>query len=106
MAHCIILWMRTGAGLGFYPLFETLIRDTFLDKRIVGEREGGGRRVEYMWSKKDPVIDWRDIVEHAELAKREGWEVKSQEFVGSGHVDHLRVDPGKYGAIVKRVWED
>ncbi|KAF2707689.1 hypothetical protein K504DRAFT_458170 [Pleomassaria siparia CBS 279.74] len=109
VAHLILLWMGSNARLGRYPIFEVLIRDTLLSEKFVQARGGGEdgqRKISYLWGKGDDLVDWVDIVDHAEEAKEKGWLVRSEEFVGSGHCGHLRVDAGKYTEAVRAVWED
>jgi len=47
------------------------------------------RRITYLWGKMDRVISWEDIVQHSEIAKKKMWNVRSEEFEGSGHCEHL-----------------
>ncbi|KAF2786194.1 hypothetical protein K505DRAFT_412088 [Melanomma pulvis-pyrius CBS 109.77] len=87
MAHFILLWMGINSRyLGRYPIFEVLIRETLVDEDIVGVRERGEgdvqgtgrrrrRRINYVWSKEDEMVEWMDVVEHGEEAKGKGWEV-------------------------------
>ena len=110
MAHFILLWMGISSRyLGRYPIFEVLIRDTLIDPQMVSGRGGGKgmkRRINYLWSKEDEMVEWRDVVEHAEEAKGMGWEVASTEFVGSGHCGHLRVGRERYEEVVRGMWKD
>ena len=103
--------MYLNAAMGRYPVFETLIRDTLLDGKMTTGRgkegkEGrdGEKRIVYLWSKEDEIMEWRDIIEHAEEAERRGWESKSVEFEGSPHCGHLRADGEKYAKVVREMW--
>lgn len=59
----------------------------------------------YLYSKTDRMVQWRDILQHADEARllsgvsddldRDGL-VRTVEFAGSGHVGHLAVDGEKY----------
>jgi hypothetical protein len=110
LAHAVPGWMYLNAALGRYPVFEDLIRDTMLSSEFVMTREGKveGRRLRivYIWSKKDELIEWRDIVEHAKQAERTGWEVRSEEFLESAHCNHLKMDGERYANIVREAWKE
>jgi hypothetical protein len=112
MAHFILLWMGISSRyLHRYPVFEALIRDTLLDPKIVAGRGSNGeatrkRRIDYVWSKEDEMVEWQDVVDHAEEAREKGWVVGSTEFVGSGHCGHLRVSRERYEEVVKGMWKD
>ncbi|KAF2648747.1 hypothetical protein K491DRAFT_698665 [Lophiostoma macrostomum CBS 122681] len=112
LAHAVPGWMYLNAALGRYPIFEDLIRDTLLSSEYVTTRKssadtGDGKKLKiaYIWSKKDELIEWRDIVEHAAQAERLEWEVRSEEFLESAHCNHLKVDGERYLKIVKDAWE-
>ena len=46
-------------------------------------------------------MGWRDVENHADDAEAKGWAVMREEFEGSQHVAHVRVDEGQYWEIVK-----
>ncbi|GLA61659.1 hypothetical protein AtubIFM56815_002518 [Aspergillus tubingensis] len=78
------------------------------DKSVVGE---GVRRC-YIYSEGDGLVDWRDVEEHAREAERvfgddDGGVVVRREKWGrgSGHVEHMRVDAGRYWRVVGEVVE-
>lgn len=101
--------MYANAAMGRYEVFETLIRKTLLSEEMVVMRkehtaEQVKGRISYIWSKADKYMEWRDIVGHAEEAKAKEWVVKSEEFEGSAHCGHLRLDEGRYKGIVKDMW--
>lgn len=59
----------------------------------------------YLYSKTDRMVQWRDILQHADEARlliggSDGLDrtdlVRAVEFAGSGHVGHLAVDGEKY----------
>ncbi|KAL4950318.1 hypothetical protein BDW69DRAFT_59384 [Aspergillus filifer] len=60
----------------------------------------------YLYSQSDVMVPWRDIVEHADEARRvaEGrCSVQTVEFYGSGHVGHLAVSGDKYVDVILSV---
>lgn len=59
----------------------------------------------YLFSKEDRMIEWTDVEQHAEEARRKGWRVKEVLFEGSGHCAHLTMDRGRYIEAVNSVWE-
>ncbi|RAH62076.1 indole-diterpene biosynthesis protein PaxU [Aspergillus piperis CBS 112811] len=78
------------------------------DKSVVGE---GVRRC-YVYSEGDGLVDWRDVEEHAREAERvfgddDGGVVVRREKWGrgSGHVEHMRVDGGRYWRVVGEIIE-
>ncbi|KAH7123734.1 indole-diterpene biosynthesis protein-like protein PaxU [Dendryphion nanum] len=99
--HLVPGWMLTGAKLGLYPVFEDLIRDTLLSEEVLE----GRKSVVYLWGKGDLHVDWEDVKSHAEEAEGKGWLVRSEEFEGSVHVGHWRVEPERYERVVKETWE-
>ena len=58
----------------------------------------------YLFSKEDRMIDWADIEEHADEARRKGWTVKEVLFEGSGHCAHLAMDGRRYVGAVNSIW--
>ena len=52
------------------------------------------------------MIEWTDIEQHAEEARRKGWRVKGILFEGSGHCAHLIMHREKYIEAVSNIWED
>ena len=110
-------WGVGGVGLGVLGLFIGVVflcgvggvgwGGVFGGGEPPEGKEGEGevkRRIAYIWSKGDELIEWRDIVEHAKEAERRGWEVRSEEFLESGHCDHLKVDGERYTRIVQEAW--
>lgn len=84
----------------------------FWHKQLKGPREGlldpkliaQDRRMCYIYSKEDLVIDDRDVELHAKDAEKKGFRVERHKFVGSAHVSHMRSDEGKYWGAVVDAW--
>ncbi|KAF1925254.1 uncharacterized protein M421DRAFT_70600 [Didymella exigua CBS 183.55] len=58
----------------------------------------------YLFSKKDALIAWQDVEEHAAESMQQGACVAEVLFEASGHVDHARAEPARYRAAVTAVW--
>lgn len=56
----------------------------------------------YIYSDTDELVDARDVERHAIDAQNKGLVVHREKFFGTPHVSHMRVDPERYWAIVKR----
>jgi hypothetical protein len=59
----------------------------------------------YVYSKADAIIHWRDIEDHAEMAKKIGWTVIEMRYEDSAHVCLLRDKPELYWAAAQGIWE-
>ena len=70
-----------------------------------GEGGGGGGRVCYFYSKEDRMCLWSDIKEHADEARRLGWDVREMVFDGSGHCAHYSKDEERYASAVRSMWD-
>lgn len=79
----------------------TRMRATHNDERFVKK---AGRRV-YVFSEEDEMVDWRDVVKHADEAEEKGYKVRKEMFVGSGHVSHMILQSERYWKVVKETWE-
>ena len=60
----------------------------------------------YVFSKSDPITDWRWVAKHAEEARDRGYEVRELEVTGSGHVAHAKTDPKRYWKTIAEAWRD
>lgn len=58
----------------------------------------------YIYSEADRVIDYKDIEEHAAVARTRGYDVRLEKFQGTEHVSHIRGDENRYWNIVKESW--
>ena len=70
----------------------------------IGLNEKG--RTVYLYSKDDKQVDWKDIQEHAEQARKSGFHVEETVFEGSGHCAHHSLHREKYEEVVKDSWEE
>ncbi|PGH17702.1 hypothetical protein AJ80_04710 [Polytolypa hystricis UAMH7299] len=74
-------------------------------RRAINDRNlvGGERRC-YIYSETDELIKAGDVEEHARDARERGnGVVEMERFEGTAHVAHMRGDPERYWAIVRRV---
>jgi hypothetical protein len=58
----------------------------------------------YLFSRKDKLIPWQDVTQHAETAKERGMDARCELFEESEHVAHIRVEPERYWASVQNIW--
>ncbi len=58
----------------------------------------------YLYSKKDALIAWQDIYEHAGESMKHSGSVTEVIFEDSDHVDHARKEPSRYWDAVITVW--
>jgi hypothetical protein len=58
----------------------------------------------YLYSKKDALIAWQDVYEHAGESMEHSGAVTEIIFESSGHVDHARREPNRYWDAVTTVW--
>lgn len=78
-------------------------REAINDRRLltgVGPKDCPERC--YIYSDKDELVDAQDVERHATDAQKKGLVVHREKFLGTPHVSHMRVDPERYWAIVKR----
>ena len=59
----------------------------------------------YIFSKKDDVVPWQAVQEHAETAKTSGLNVRCEVYEESAHVAHMRLDPKRYWGSIKDLWQ-
>ena len=77
-----------------------LMRRTLLDGRTVG----GARRVCYLYSTADAMVEWGDVRDHASEARRVGWGVVEEVFDQSAHCAHMSVYEDRYVRAVEGIW--
>ncbi|KAJ0425421.1 hypothetical protein BJY00DRAFT_308165 [Aspergillus carlsbadensis] len=94
LAILSLLWVLISLGMGDAV---TAGRRAMNEKALMA---GKAKRV-YIYSDEDKMVDWEDVEEHAGEAEERGWEVQMERFEGSGHVDHMRRDEGRYWGIVE-----
>jgi hypothetical protein len=59
----------------------------------------------YVFSKKDQLVPWHKVWEHADESEKAGVAVVEKEFFeDSAHVNHARADPARYWTSVQRIW--
>jgi len=114
IVHCLLLVMYVSIACGGESPF-TLMRRVMLEGTTVsgtrqvtdGESgEGGEKKACHLYSKADEMVDWTDVKDHAEEARRKGWSVKEVVFEGSGHCAHLAKDEERYVVAVREMWQD
>lgn len=58
----------------------------------------------YLFSRKDRMSPWQEVVHHAKTAQERGIDVRCELFEESDHVAHMRVEPERYWSSVQEVW--
>ena len=84
-------------------LDREIVYPSWKEMEMVGK--SGEGRVCYFYSKADRMCLWWDVRDHAEEARRKGWEVREFLFEGSGHCAHLSNDEERYTEAVKGIWD-
>ncbi|KAH7918341.1 hypothetical protein BV22DRAFT_1134666 [Leucogyrophana mollusca] len=59
----------------------------------------------YLFSKKDELVPWSQVQEHANISRERGLNVHSELFENSQHVAHMRAEPKRYWSLVSNLWE-
>jgi pimeloyl-ACP methyl ester carboxylesterase len=59
----------------------------------------------YVFSKKDELVPWQAVQQHAEAAKTSGLNVRYEIYEESAHVAHMRLDPKRYWASIQDLWQ-
>lgn len=83
-------------------------RDPFGERRRQMLHHVRGQNRVYIFSKEDQLINYEDVLSHADLVRnyKVGQEeVHTEEFHGSDHVAHLRLDERRYWNIVQKAWD-
>jgi hypothetical protein len=62
----------------------------------------------YLYSRRDCMVDWKDVERHAEEAEGKGWDVKKVLFDEGENCALVTAKKGaeKYWSAVKELWED
>ena len=91
MVHTLLILLFRSDAMGRYENPEDFWRKAVLDKSLIDSN-----RMAYMASKADKQTDWRDVVAHAEIARKQGWDVKEIILESTPHCNHLKKDPQMY----------
>ncbi|ORY79078.1 hypothetical protein BCR37DRAFT_103654 [Protomyces lactucae-debilis] len=102
-----VFWITLG-----YWTFKLFCRlrgqDPFGERRHEMLHHVHAQRRCYVYSKQDDLIDYRDVLSHARQVQEYhlgSEQVTTEEFDGSAHVDHLRLDEARYWRIVQKLWD-
>jgi hypothetical protein len=107
VVHCILIMLYSWIAWG-NDNPATLMRRTLLDEEMLtdaspDEDEVKGRAC-YLFSEADEQVNWMDIKDHAEEARRKGWAVKEVVFERSGHCAHFSKDGERYAEAMRDMW--
>jgi hypothetical protein len=78
---------------------ENYWRRSVLDEKIIN-----CRRISYIASKIDKITDWKDVVSHAEEARKKGWVVQEMIVSDTPHCNHISKHEEAYVNIVSDMW--
>ncbi|KAG2043818.1 hypothetical protein BDR03DRAFT_816542, partial [Suillus americanus] len=59
----------------------------------------------YLFSRKDKLVSWQEVTQHAETAKEHGMDVRCELFEESAHLAHVRVEPERYWSSIQGSWD-
>ncbi|TGJ79243.1 hypothetical protein E0Z10_g9522 [Xylaria hypoxylon] len=108
-AHIIISFLYTSVALGRYEAPGDYWRKSILDKKLVD-----CKRICYFVSTVDQLTDWRDVMSHAQQARKNGLEVKEFLFDDTPHCRHFTIHIhgatgghfDVYNDVIADLWED
>jgi hypothetical protein len=100
LVHTLLILLFLSIAMGRYGHPEDFWRKTVLDKSLIDSN-----RIAYVASKADKQTDWEEVVAHAEIARKQGWDVREIILEDTPHCNHLKKDPHLYHDLVARVWE-
>ncbi|KAI0818317.1 indole-diterpene biosynthesis protein-like protein PaxU [Xylaria sp. FL0064] len=107
----LIFWALVHFLLSIYYLFITLCRyevpGEYWRKSILNGKLVDCKRIYYFASVVDRVTDWRDVLSHAEQARRKGWEVREFLYEDTTHCRHMggQKHRNDYDNAVCHLWE-
>lgn len=100
VVHVLLSLLYLSIACGRYEQPEELWRKTLLSEKLISSN-----KISYIASKADTQTDWRDVVSHAEMAKKKGWEVKEIILEDTPHCNHYAQNEKLYVDIVMNTWE-
>ncbi|KAI1500364.1 hypothetical protein F5X99DRAFT_429482 [Biscogniauxia marginata] len=98
--HVLISLLYLSIAMGRYEAPEDYWRKSILDENLLDSK-----RICYIASKIDKMIDWRDVVSHAKQAREKGWEVQEFIFDDTPHCNHISKHEDIYLNAITNLWE-
>ncbi|KAJ8112800.1 hypothetical protein OPT61_g4920 [Boeremia exigua] len=95
-----IIWVLYCGLIGYDNNVVTRSRKQLLDPKLFDLQTPRC----YLYSKKDSLIAWQDIYEHAGESIEHSGSVTEVIFEDSDHVDHARKEPNRYWDAIITVW--
>jgi len=62
-------------------------------------------RRSYLYGPQDEIVSEKHVENHAHDARSKGMRIRTERFVGSKHVQHVRADQERYWKVVRETWE-
>ena len=97
--HFLLIYIVVTVSLGINEIPQVVWRRSILDENLVDTK-----RITYIASKADKIIGWKDVVSHAQEARKKGWEVREIIYENTRHCNHLQKDPQAYEDMVRDMW--
>jgi len=101
LSHALLLFLHMTFGI------ETIgiqCLKALLNPRLLPWMNSQTPRL-YVFSKKDEIVPWQAVHQHAEAAKTSGLNVSCEIYEESAHVAHMRLDPKRYWASIQDLWQ-
>lgn len=98
--HILLSLLYLSIACGRYEQPEELWRKTLLDQNLIKSK-----KITYIASKTDVQTDWRDVVSHANDAKKQGWDVKEIIFDDTPHCNHYSKNEEIYVDAIVNTWK-
>lgn len=104
VVHFICVVLYGSVAIGRYEKPEDLFRRTILGGEMVTASGNEKTKISYVYSKEDKMVDWRDVIEHADVARGMGWEVEEWRVEGTAHCNHFKGNEVVYGEKMRGMW--
>jgi hypothetical protein len=107
----IVRFIGMGVAVAVGGIFLLFGRENFVvartRKRLNNDRTWSlkGMARCYIYSKKDELVSWEDVEEHAKESAGYGVSVQNVRFDTSSHCNHMKEDEVKYWKAVRDCWE-
>jgi hypothetical protein len=97
--HVVISMLYMSILIGRYEPPEDYWRKSILDEELISSK-----KICYIASKADKMIDWKDVSSHAEEARQKGWAVREIIFEDTPHCNHISKHEEVYVNAVTNLW--
>ncbi|KIM21239.1 hypothetical protein M408DRAFT_29685 [Serendipita vermifera MAFF 305830] len=106
----IVHWISYSLGRSTYLPFEPIRQGIRNPQWLPWVRPPSGQTHPTPWlfvySKADDTVPFEDVQHFTELAEADGMDIRRDVYDDTPHVGHMRVEPLRYWASVKNLWND